>query len=71
MKISKKRFMRYEKARQSGKMNMMAYGDKEVLCNYTPLYKHFIEDKKEEDCEIVEESQSDFLDYPIIPLISD
>lgn len=52
MKISKKRFEAYEKTRRSGKINMLAYPDKEVLFNYDSLYKHFVEEKKLEDWEI-------------------
>lgn len=48
-RISKQRFEAYERVRQSGRMNMMAYGDIGVLSNYNLLYKHFIGDKKTED----------------------
>lgn len=41
--------MNYEKMRKSGKMNMFEYGDREVLTNYDKLFKHFVEDEKEED----------------------
>ena len=50
MKITKQRFILFEKIRKSGKLNMWAFDAK--LCNeerYTKCYKHFITNNKEEE----------------------
>jgi len=53
MKISKTRFMNYLKVQESGKRNMFGY---DTLIqkgnNYEKCYKHFVENKQEEDLEV-------------------
>lgn len=51
--IGKGRFMDYLKVQQSGKRNMFGYDpliQKDGV--YEKCYKHFVEDKKEESCEV-------------------
>jgi len=52
MKITKIRFMNYEKVRRSGKRNMFGY-DRLIQTgdNYEKAHKHFITDKLEDDFE--------------------
>ena len=48
MRITKSRWKNYLKVQQSGKRNMFGY-DMDIQKNYEAVYKHFEEDKKEED----------------------
>jgi len=51
MIITRTRFMNYRKVQLSGKRNMFGY-DMLIQNNYAECYKHFIEDKKENDLEV-------------------
>jgi len=52
MKISKSRFDAFIKMRDSGRMNMWGYPDKDIIPNFNGLSKHFLEDKREDDYEV-------------------
>ena len=51
--ISKIRWKNYLKVQKSGKRNMYGY-DMEIQNNYDEVYKHFEENKKEENWELKE-----------------
>ena len=49
MRINKERFDAFIKVRNSGKMNMWGYPDKDIIPNFDGLVKWFEEEKNTED----------------------
>ena len=52
MKISKTRFDAFIKMRDSGKMNMFGFHDREIIPNFDGLVEHFAVQLETEDYEV-------------------